>query len=167
MTDLSLRTAEQVRLSCARKIGSVDISPALAAILAFLLGDLRIRMQIGDMRLTPTGAFLVRSPAVTGFTAFPSAEPVLIRGILETAHAAGLDGDELGYLLGRLARLKRPPRDPLLALARRREQSTTEARPFQNLDYLPMEIRARWRSTSSQQVSPLCGGAETGKSTIC
>jgi hypothetical protein len=121
MTDLTLHNAEQIRLSCARKIGSIDIGLGFAAILAFLLGDRWIYARIGDMRLTPAGSLLVRSTAVTGFTVFRSAEVVLLCGFLQIAHLAGLDGVELGYLLGRLAQLKQPPRDPMLELGRRRD----------------------------------------------
>ena len=77
-------------------------------------------MLVGDMRLTPAGSLLIRSTAATGFTVIRSAELVLLRGFFQIAHRAGLDGDELGYLFGRLAQMKVPPRDPMLELGRRR-----------------------------------------------
>src|SRR4051794_36087948 len=106
MTNLTLRNAEQIRLSCARKIGSIEIGLAFAVILAFLLGDRWASRLVGDMRLTPAGSLLIRSTAATAFTVFRSAEVVLLRGFLQIAYLAGLDGDELRYLLGRLAQLK-------------------------------------------------------------
>jgi hypothetical protein len=43
-----------------------------------------------------------------GFDKFLGAEADLIRNIHGIAETAGLDGDELGYLLGKVAALKGP-----------------------------------------------------------
>ena len=120
MTALSLRTAEQIRQSCAGKIRPVGVSSIYAAILAYLLDERCTDPPIEEMRITPEGSLLARAAPATFFGVFKSVETQLTQGIGRIADVAGLDNGQWGYLLTRLAETKRTPRDPLLALGGRR-----------------------------------------------
>lgn len=63
--------------------------------------------RLVEMIVTPDGAVLGRCEGQPGFSAFLGAAGDLLRNVHGVAAVAGLDGDELGYLVGRVAEIKR------------------------------------------------------------
>lgn len=76
------------------------------AILASLLDEDWTTPNIKELRITHDHRLLGRAVGAINFKAFCWAEAGLIRKIHGIAAEASLDGDELGYLLGRVAKLK-------------------------------------------------------------
>ena len=107
MTDKTVREPEQIRQDCARKVGAVETSGMFTAILGCLLGEDWSNPPIAELRLTPDRCLLARAEGEPSFKSFLGAEADLIRNIHGVAKVAGLDGDEVGYLVGEVARLKR------------------------------------------------------------
>lgn len=101
-----LREPEQIRQDCARKLRTIETSGMFAAILACLLGEDWTDPKIEELRLTPDRCLLARPAGEASFKAFLGAEADLIRNIHGIAGTAELDGDEVGYLLGRVAEIK-------------------------------------------------------------
>src|SRR2546430_2587362 len=106
MTD-ELREPHQIRSQCARKLRSIKTSGMFRAILACLLKEDWSEPKIEELRLTPDRCLLARVAGEATFKTFLGAEAHLIRNIHGVAKVAGLDGDEVGYLVGEVARLKR------------------------------------------------------------
>ena len=107
MTDQPLREPDQIRRDCIRKLGPVETSGMFSAILGCLLGEDWSTPHIEELRLTPDRCLLARVEGEPTFKSFLGAEADLIRSIHGVAKVAGLDGDEVGYLVGEIARLKR------------------------------------------------------------
>ena len=63
--------------------------------------------KIEELRITPDRCLLARVEGEASFKAFLGAEADLIRNIHGLSAVAELDGDEIGYLLGKVAELKR------------------------------------------------------------
>lgn len=103
----NLREPGQIRRDCAAKLRNVATSGRFTAILGCLLGEDWATPRIVEMRLTRDRCLLARQASDVGFNDFLGAEADLIRNIHGIAKTAGLDGDELGWLLGAVARLKR------------------------------------------------------------
>jgi hypothetical protein len=61
------------------------------------------------MVITADGHVLGRCEGQPSFSAFLGASDDLIRNIHGVAEVAGLDGDEIGYLVARIAEIKRQP----------------------------------------------------------
>ncbi len=59
------------------------------------------------MKITPDGHVLGRCDGQPGFSTFVGATEDLLRNIHGVAPVAELDGDEVGYLLGKVAEIKR------------------------------------------------------------
>ena len=78
-----------------------------SAILGCLLGEDWAKPRIEEMRITPDRCLLARVEGEASFKAFLGAEADLIRNIYGLSAVAELDGDEIGYLLGKVAELKR------------------------------------------------------------
>ena len=106
MTDQHLREPEQIRRDCARKVRSVETGGMFPAILGFLLGEDWATPRIEELRITPDRCLLARLEAEATFKAFLGSEADLIRNVHGIAAVAGLDGDEVGYLLSRIAEIK-------------------------------------------------------------
>jgi hypothetical protein len=102
------RWPEHIRRDCAAKLRSIQKSGTLTAILASLLDEDWTTPNISELRITRSHRLLGRSAGEVQFKAFRCAEAGLIRDIHEIAALAGLDGDEVGYLLGKVAKIKRP-----------------------------------------------------------
>ena len=105
MTD-SLREPEDIRQSCAEKLRSIETSGMFTAIIGALLGEDWATPRIEEMRITPDRCLLARVEGQVSFKTFLGAEADLIRNIHGIAEVAELDGDEVGYLLGRIAEIK-------------------------------------------------------------
>lgn len=93
MTESVLREPEQIRQDCARKLAPIEASGMFTAILGCLLGE--------------DWATLDRLKGEAGFNYIIGDEEDLIRNVHGIAKTAGLDGDELGYLLAAIAKIKR------------------------------------------------------------
>src|SRR5947209_20026333 len=106
MADKTIREPEQIQAGCARKLRSVETSGMFTAILGCLLGEDWSTPKIEELRITPDRCLLARVEGEATFKAFLGAEADLIRNVHGIAEVAGLDGDEVGYLLGKIAEIK-------------------------------------------------------------
>ena len=106
MSEQPIREPDEIRRDCARKLASVEISDMFSAILGSLLGEDWAKPRIEEMRITPDRCLLARIDGEASFKAFLGAEADLIRNIHGVAAVAELDGDEVGYLVGRVAEIK-------------------------------------------------------------
>ena len=73
------------------------------AILGCLLGEDWSTPKIEELRISPDRCLLARVEGEVSFKAFLGAEADLIRNIHGVAAVAEIDGDEVGYLLGKVA----------------------------------------------------------------
>jgi hypothetical protein len=105
--DQRIREPDQIRQDCARKLREVKISPHFQAILGCLLGEDWTTPRLVEMVIAPEGHMLGRCEGEPSFKAFLGAAKDLLRNIHGVAKVAALDGDELGYLLGKVAEVKR------------------------------------------------------------
>jgi hypothetical protein len=105
--DTPIREPDQIRQDCARKLRQVEISPLFQSILGCLLGEDSTTPRLVEMQISSEGHMLGRCIGQIGFSTFLGASEDLIRNIHGVAPVAELDGDELGYLLGRVAETKR------------------------------------------------------------
>jgi hypothetical protein len=97
----------QIRHDCARKLPSIEKSGTFTAILGALLDEDWTTPNVEDLRITRDHHLIGRTSGQATFKAFRCAEAGLIRNIHELAAVAGLDGDELSYLLGKVENIKR------------------------------------------------------------
>jgi hypothetical protein len=103
----SLREPNQIRKSCAVKLGVVQVSDHFRAILGCLLSEHWTSPRLIEMLITPDGKLVGRCDGDSAFNAFLGSSNDLIRNIHGVAPIAELDGDEIGYLVSRVAEIKR------------------------------------------------------------
>src|SRR3954469_12853963 len=101
-----MREPEDLRRGCAEKLRSVEVSPHFEAILGCLLGEDWTTPRLVEMQITPDGHVLGRGDGEASFRAFLGASEDLIRNIHGVAPVAGLDGDEVGFLVAKVAEIK-------------------------------------------------------------
>ena len=77
------------------------------AVLACLVDEEWTTPRVEELHLTPDHCLLARVEGEVTHKHFLGAEEDLIRNIHGVAKAAELDGDEVGYLVGRVAEIKR------------------------------------------------------------
>jgi hypothetical protein len=85
----------------------VQVSDHFQAILGCLLAEDWTTPRLVEMVLTPDGHLLGRCDGQASFTAFLGASEDLLRNLHGVAEVAELDGDELGFRLGKVAEIKR------------------------------------------------------------
>lgn len=107
MTDPTIREPDQIRKDAARKLRAVQVSDHFQAILGCLLGEEWTAPRLVEMAITSDGHVLGRCEGEASFKAFLGASADLLRNIHGVAPVAGLDGDEIGYLIGKVAEVKR------------------------------------------------------------
>lgn len=107
MTEPTIREPDQIRQSCAKKLGAVQISDHFRAILGCLLGENWTTPRLVEMVITSDGHLVGRCEGEASFQAFLGASEDLLKNIHGVANVAKLDGDEVGYLLGKVAEIKR------------------------------------------------------------
>ena len=108
MSEQPIREPDDIRGNCARKLASVETSGMFSASpIGGLLGEDWSTPRIEELRITPDRCLLARVEGESSFKAFLGAEADLIRNIHGLSAVAELDGDEIGYLLGTMAELKR------------------------------------------------------------
>jgi hypothetical protein len=105
--DFLIREPDQIRQDCARKLRAVQVSSHFQAILGYLLEADWTTPRLVDMVITPDSHMLGRCEGDVAFKAFLGASEDLIKNIHGVAPVAGLDGDEIGYLVGKVAEIKR------------------------------------------------------------
>jgi hypothetical protein len=105
--DSPIREPNQLRQDCARKLRQVQISDHFQAILGCLLDEDWTTPRLIEMVITPDGHLLSRCAGESSFKAFLGASEDLIKNIHGVVPVAELDGDEIGYLVGKVAEIKR------------------------------------------------------------
>jgi hypothetical protein len=106
MTDPAIREPEQIRQDCAAKLRPIETSGMFTAILGCLLGEDWVEPRIEQLLLTDN-CLLARTENDVTHKLMLGAEEDLIRNVHGIAKTAGLDGDELGYILAAIAKIKR------------------------------------------------------------
>lgn len=107
MNEPEIREPEQIRVGCSRKLRAVQVSEHFQAILGCLLAEDWTTPRIVEMVITPDGHILGRCEGEPSFSAYLGASENLIRNVHGVAKVAQLDGDETGFLLARIAEVKR------------------------------------------------------------
>jgi hypothetical protein len=105
--DTPIRETDQIRQDCARKLRAVKVSDHFQAILGCLLGEDWTTPRLIEMVITPDGHMLGRCEGDAAFKVFLGASDDLIKNIHGVAPVAELDGDEVGFLVGKVAEIKR------------------------------------------------------------
>ena len=105
--DATIREPDQIRQDCARKLRAVRVSEHFQAILGCLLGEDWTTPRLLEMVITPDGALLGRCDGQPGFSTFLGASEDLLRNVHGVAPVAELDGDEIGFLVAKVAEIKR------------------------------------------------------------
>ena len=105
--DIPIREPDQIRQDCARKLRAVKVSDHFQAILGCLLGEDWTTPRLIEMVITPDGHMLGRCDGEAAFKVFLGASEDLIRNIHGVAPVAELDGDEAGFLVAKVAEIKR------------------------------------------------------------
>ncbi len=105
--DSPIREPDRIRQDCARKLRAVKVSDHFQAILGCLLGEDWTTPRLIEMVITPDGHILGRCDGDAAFKAFLGASEDLIKNIHGVAPVAELDGDEIGFLVAKVAEIKR------------------------------------------------------------
>lgn len=105
--DTPIREPEQIRQDAARKLRAVQVSDHFQAILGCLLGEDWTTPRLIEMVVTPDGHVLGRCDGDSSFKAFLGASEDLIKNIHGVAPVAELAGDEIGFLVAKVAEIKR------------------------------------------------------------
>jgi hypothetical protein len=105
--DLPIREPDQIRQDCVQKLRAVQVSDHFQAILGCLLGEEWTTPRLAEMVITPDGHLLGRCDGEAAFKAFLGASADLLKNVHGVAEVADLDGDEIGYLVGKVAEIKR------------------------------------------------------------
>jgi hypothetical protein len=106
MTEPVVREPEQIRQDCAAKFRPETGSDRFYAILAYLLGEDWGEPRIEDM-IVSDERVLAREVGQETYSKFYCARKCLIGAVLSISKAAGLDGDEVGYMLAAIAKIKK------------------------------------------------------------
>ncbi len=107
MTEPTIREPGEIRRDCARKLRAVQVSDHFQAILGCLLAEDWTTPRLVEMVVTPDGHLLGRCEGEAAFKVFLGASADLLRNIHGVAPVAELDGDEIGYLVAKVAEIKR------------------------------------------------------------
>ena len=107
MTTDPIRDPAQIRADCARKLKPIETGDMFTAILAALLDEDWTTPKIEELFITSDRFILARPSGEMAHKLFIGEEADLIRNIHGVAEVAELDGDELGYLLGKVAEARR------------------------------------------------------------
>ena len=105
--DTPIREPEQIRQDTARKLRAVQVSDHFQAILGCLLSEDWTTPRLNEMVITQDGHLLGRCEGEAAFKAFLGASEDLIKNIHGVAPVAELDGDEVGFLVAKVAEIKR------------------------------------------------------------
>ena len=103
----SIRTPHQIRRDTARKLRQAQIGDDFLAILAYLLGEKWTTPGLLEICITPDSLMLGRPEDLDYLGKFLGTTRALFRNIQGLAKVAELDGDEVGYLVAKVAEIKR------------------------------------------------------------
>jgi hypothetical protein len=106
MIELPIREPEEIRRSLANKLGRIKAEGDFSVALAFSLASHSTLPLIEEFYLNSDGHLVVRFTGEAEKRVYGGTRADLIREIHGVARAAELDGDELGYLLGKVAELR-------------------------------------------------------------
>lgn len=107
MEETTIREPEQICQDCARKVLAVLRGPKLRAVLGYFVQEVWAIPEIADLRRTDAGRLVARLNGEPDFRVDLGDRRGLIRAIHSVARRAGLDGDEVGWLLAHVAKIKR------------------------------------------------------------
>lgn len=107
MSEPPIREPDQIRGDCARKLRAVEVSNHFRAILGCLLGEDWTTPNLDKMEITPDGHLLGRCAGEASFKVFLGSSDELLTNIRGVSSVAELDGDEIGFLVARVAEIKR------------------------------------------------------------
>lgn len=102
-----IREPEQIRQDAARKLRLVQVSEHFQAILSCLLSEDWTTPRLIEMVMTPDGHVLGRCDGDSSYKVFLGASEDLLKNIHGVAKVAEFDGDEVGYLVAKVAEIKR------------------------------------------------------------
>jgi hypothetical protein len=105
--DTPIREPDQIRQDSAHKLRAVKVSDHFQAILGCLLAEDWTTPRLIEMVITPDGHMLGRCEGDAAFKVFLGASDDLIKNIHGVAPVAELDGDEVGFLVAKVAEIKR------------------------------------------------------------
>ena len=106
-TDQPIREPDQICQDCVRKLLAVKVSDHFQAILGCLLGEDWTSPRLVELVITSDGHLVGRLDGESEFKIFLGEADDLIKNIHGVASVAELDGDEAGYLVAKVAEIKR------------------------------------------------------------
>lgn len=107
MAHYPFREPDQIRADCVRKLQPVDAGVMFTAILGALVDEDWTTPKIEELFIMSDYFILARQTGEVTHKLLIGAEADLIRNIHGIAEVAGFDGDELGYLLGKVSGARR------------------------------------------------------------
>jgi hypothetical protein len=102
-----MREPEDIRYDCSEKLRVVQVSDHFQAILGCMLGEDWTSPRIVELVITSDGHLVGRLDGEPEFKVFLGEADDLIKNIHGVASVAELDGDEAGYLVAKVAEIKR------------------------------------------------------------
>jgi hypothetical protein len=102
-----MREPNQIRTDCAALLATVKVSNHFQAILGCLLGEDWTSPRLVELVITSDGHLVGRLDGESDFKVFLGEADDLIKNIHGVASVAELDGDEVGYLVAKVAEIKR------------------------------------------------------------
>jgi hypothetical protein len=106
MTEPAIREPDQIRQDCAAKFRPEVSSDGFWAIIGYLLGEDWGEPRIEEMIVSDEGV-LVRNVGQETYSRLFCARKCLSGQVVCISKAVGLDGDEVGYMLAAIAKIKR------------------------------------------------------------
>lgn len=104
MTDEPLREPNEIRRDCARKLRSVGTPGIFTSFLGYLVGEDWDTPKIEELEMLPD-RLLIRVEGDVAPKSIFGVPDDLVRLVHELGEMADLDGDEIRYLLGRVAEI--------------------------------------------------------------
>ena len=105
--DAPIREPEEIHQPCSMRLHNVEASPLFLTILVRLLCKDRATFHPAVKVIKPDENLLGRIKDQAGLTTFLGSSADLIKIIHFVGGVAELDGDEIGYLVARVAEIKR------------------------------------------------------------
>jgi hypothetical protein len=106
MIEPPIREPDEIRQSLAAKLRQIEADGQFSTALACYLAEQWTTPRIEELFLTSDRRLVVRFTGEPEMRVYEGTRAHLIREIHAVAKSAELDGDELGYLLGKVAELK-------------------------------------------------------------
>jgi hypothetical protein len=100
-----IREPDQIRQDCARKLRAVKVSDHFNAKLGCLLGEDWTTPRLIAMVIRPDGHMLGQCDGDSSFKVFLGASEDLIKNTHGVDPVAELDGDEVGFLVAKVAEI--------------------------------------------------------------